>query len=142
MGAGTVINVEQLRQVHQAGADFVISPGATPELLSAARDQNIVLMPGVSSASDVMQALTYGYQVQKLFPAEVVGGVAMLKSLSGPFPQVSFCPTGGISPDNYQDYLALSNVQCVGGSWLVPKPAVESGDWAEITRLAKETARV
>lgn len=142
VGAGTVINVEQLRQVHQAGADFVISPGATPELLSAARDQNIVLMPGVSSASDVMQALAYGYRVQKLFPAEVVGGVAMLKSLSGPFPQVSFCPTGGISPDNYQDYLALSNVQCVGGSWIVPKPAVESGDWAEITRLAKETARV
>ena len=138
VGAGTVINVEQLRQVHQAGADFVISPGATPELLSAARDQNIVLMPGVSSASDVMQALAYGYQVQKLFPAEVVGGVAMLKSLSGPFPQVSFCPTGGISPDNYQDYLALSNVQCVGGSWIVPKPAVESGDWAVITRLAKE----
>ncbi len=142
LGAGTVINVEQLHQVHQAGADFVISPGAMPELLSAARDQNIVLMPGVSSASDVMQALTYGYQVQKLFPAEVVGGVAMLKSLSGPFPQVSFCPTGGISPDNYQDYLALSNVQCVGGSWLVPKPAVESGDWAEITRLAKETALI
>lgn len=142
VGAGTVINVEQLTAVTRAGADFVISPGATPELLRAARDQNILLMPGVSSASDVMQALSYGYQVQKLFPAEVVGGVGLLKSLSGPFPQVSFCPTGGISLDNYQDYLSLPNVGCVGGSWLVPKSAVDNSDWAEVTRLAREAALV
>ena len=138
VGAGTVINIEQLMAVHQAGADFVITPGSTAELLKTARDQNILLMPGVSSPSEVMQALGYGYDILKLFPAEVMGGRSMLKSLAGPFPQVSFCPTGGISPTNYQDYLTLSNVHCVGGSWLVPKSAVDHGDWAEITRLAKE----
>ena len=138
VGAGTVINIEQLMAVHKAGADFVITPGSTTELLKSARDQNILLMPGVTSPSDVMQALGYGYNVLKLFPAEVVGGQSMLKSLAGPFPQVSFCPTGGISPTNYQGYLALNNVHCVGGSWLVPKSAVDHGDWAEITRLARE----
>lgn len=141
VGAGTVINVAQLQAVHRAGADFVITPGATTELLKTARNQNILLLPGVSSASDVMHALDYEFTVLKLFPAEVVGGQAMLKSLSGPFPQVSFCPTGGISPDNYQDYLALGNVHCVGGSWLVPKSAVVNGDWAEITRLAREVTK-
>ncbi|WP_419831947.1 bifunctional 4-hydroxy-2-oxoglutarate aldolase/2-dehydro-3-deoxy-phosphogluconate aldolase [Endozoicomonas atrinae] len=142
VGAGTVINIEQLQAVHQAGADFVITPGATTELLETARDQNILLLPGVSSASDAMQAMVFGFNVLKLFPAEVVGGQSMLKSLAGPFPQVSFCPTGGIGPDNYRDYLALGNVECVGGSWLVPKSAVELGNWGEITRLAKEVTLV
>ncbi|MBO9482912.1 bifunctional 4-hydroxy-2-oxoglutarate aldolase/2-dehydro-3-deoxy-phosphogluconate aldolase [Salinisphaera sp. G21_0] len=141
VGAGTVVNPEQLLAVHQAGADFVISPGATPALLAASREQNILLLPGVSSPSEVMQALDYGFDVLKLFPAEAVGGQSMLKSLAGPFPQVTFCPTGGINPENYQDYLALDNVLCVGGSWLVPKSVVESGNWREITLLAKQLAR-
>ena len=94
--AGTVINKEQLMDVHNAGADFVITPGATPELLEAACRQDILLTPGVSSASDVMQALSYGFAVQKFFPAEAAGGTGMLKSLSGPFPQVTFCPTAGL----------------------------------------------
>ncbi|MBO9495899.1 bifunctional 4-hydroxy-2-oxoglutarate aldolase/2-dehydro-3-deoxy-phosphogluconate aldolase [Thalassotalea sp. G20_0] len=141
VGAGTVVNPEQLLAVHQAGADFVISPGATPALLAASREQNILLLPGVSSPSEVMQALDYGFDVLKLFPAEVVGGQSMLKSLAGPFPQVTFCPTGGINPENYQDYLALDNVLCVGGSWLVPKSVVESGNWSEITLLVKQLAR-
>lgn len=141
VGAGTVVNPEQLLAVHQAGADFVISPGATPALLAASREQNTLLLPGVSSPSEVMQALDYGFDVLKLFPAEVVGGQSMLKSLAGPFPQVTFCPTGGINPENYQDYLALDNVLCVGGSWLVPKSVVESGNWSEITLLAKQLAR-
>ncbi|WBA81280.1 bifunctional 4-hydroxy-2-oxoglutarate aldolase/2-dehydro-3-deoxy-phosphogluconate aldolase [Endozoicomonas sp. GU-1] len=141
VGAGTVVDPEQLLAVHQAGADFVISPGATPALLKASREQNILLLPGVSSPSEVMQALDYGFDVLKLFPAEVAGGQSMLKSLAGPFPQVTFCPTGGINPENYQDYLALDNVLCVGGSWLVPKSVVESGNWSEITFLAKQLAR-
>ncbi|MGO0305280.1 bifunctional 4-hydroxy-2-oxoglutarate aldolase/2-dehydro-3-deoxy-phosphogluconate aldolase [Endozoicomonas acroporae] len=141
VGAGTVVNPEQLLAVHQAGADFVISPGATPALLKASREQNILLLPGVSSPSEVMQALDYGFDVLKLFPAEVAGGQSMLKFLAGPFPQVTFCPTGGINPENYQDYLALDNVLCVGGSWLVPESVVESGNWSEITFLAKQLAQ-
>ena len=138
VGAGTVINPEQLMQAHEAGADFIITPGSTPEVLAAARDNNILLVPGVSSPSQVMQALSYGFQVQKLFPAEAVGGVNMIKSLGGPFPQVSFCPTGGINPNNYLNYLELSNVQCVGGSWLIPEQAIKSGNWTAVTDLAQK----
>lgn len=120
IGAGTVTNSQQLQQVIDAGAQFAISPGATPALLQAAQDAPIALIPGVATVSEVMQGIDYGLRHFKLFPAAAIGGIALLKSIAGPFPDVRFCPTGGINKSNYQDYLALDNVACVGGSWVLP----------------------
>ncbi len=122
VGAGTVTTPEQLAQVTAAGAQFAISPGITDDLLQAGRTSQIPLIPGVATVSELMQAYALGYRYLKFFPAEAAGGVAMLKAIAGPFPAVQFCPTGGIHAANYQDYLALANVACVGGSWLVPSP--------------------
>ena len=138
IGAGTVTNAQQLKAVVEAGAKFAISPGMTADLLKAGMDSEIPLIPGISSTSDLMKGKDAGYTHMKFFPAEASGGVKASKSISGPFPDVTFCPTGGIGPDNYNDYLALNNVKCVGGSWLAPDDAIESGDWARITQLAKE----
>lgn len=138
IGAGTVTNAQQLKAVVEAGAKFAISPGMTADLLKAGMDAEIPLIPGISSTSDLMKGKDAGYTHMKFFPAEASGGVKAIKSISGPFPDVTFCPTGGIGPNNYNDYLALSNVKCVGGSWLAPDDAIESGDWARITQLAKE----
>ena len=138
IGAGTVTNAQQLKAVVEAGAKFAISPGMTADLLQAGMDSEIPLIPGISSTSDLMKGKDAGYTHMKFFPAEASGGVKAIKSISGPFPDVTFCPTGGIGPDNYNDYLALNNVKCVGGSWLAPDDAIESGDWARITQLAKE----
>lgn len=138
IGAGTVTNAQQLKAVIEAGAKFAISPGMTADLLKAGMDADIPLIPGISSTSDLMKGKDAGYTHMKFFPAEASGGVKAIKSISGPFPDVTFCPTGGIGPDNYNDYLALNNVKCVGGSWLAPDDAIESGDWARITQLAKE----
>ncbi|AMJ98847.1 MAG: bifunctional 4-hydroxy-2-oxoglutarate aldolase/2-dehydro-3-deoxy-phosphogluconate aldolase [Pseudomonadota bacterium] len=138
IGAGTVTNAQQLKAVVEAGAKFAISPGMTADLLKAGMDSEIPLIPGISSTSDLMKGKDAGYTHMKFFPAEASGGVKAIKSISGPFPDVTFCPTGGIGPDNYNDYLALNNVKCVGGSWLAPDDAIESGDWARITQLAKE----
>lgn len=138
IGAGTVTNAQQLKAVVDAGAKFAISPGMTADLLKAGMDAEIPLIPGISSTSDLMKGKDAGYTHMKFFPAEASGGVKAIKSISGPFPDVTFCPTGGIGPNNYNDYLALNNVKCVGGSWLAPDDAIESGDWARITRLAKE----
>ena len=137
VGAGTVTNAEQLRQVTEAGAKFAISPGLTPELLDAGNQGSIALIPGIASISELMVGLDKGYSHFKFFPAEASGGVQSLKSISGPFPDVRFCPTGGINPGNYQDYLALSNVLCCGGSWLCPDAVVKGKRWDEITELAK-----
>ena len=123
-----------------ADGDFVISPGITTELLSAAKDSGLPFIPGVSSPSDVMQALSYGFAAQKFFPAQQSGGTAMLSALSGPFSQVRFCPTGGININNASEYLALPNVFCIGGSWILPKEAIANGDWETVTRLAKEAS--
>ena len=138
IGAGTVTNEEQLKQVEEAGALFAISPGMTSDLLRAGNECSIALIPGISSTSELMNGIDFGYTHFKFFPAEASGGIKALKSISGPFPQVTFCPTGGISPNNYLDYLALGNVRCAGGSWLAPDDAVESGDWDRITELAKQ----
>jgi 2-dehydro-3-deoxyphosphogluconate aldolase/(4S)-4-hydroxy-2-oxoglutarate aldolase len=137
IGAGTVTNAAQLKQVEEAGALFAISPGMTSDLLRAGKESSIALIPGVSSTSELMNGSDFGYTHLKFFPAEASGGIKALKAISGPFPDVVFCPTGGISPNNYLDYLALLNVRCAGGSWLAPDDAVESGDWQRITDLAK-----
>ncbi len=137
IGAGTVTNKAQLDAVIQAGAQFAISPGMTSELLEAGKTAPIALIPGISSTSDLMNGLGQGYTHFKFFPAEASGGVKSIKAISGPFPDVVFCPTGGISPANYRDYLALNNVWCVGGSWLVPDGAVDVKDWGKITELAR-----
>lgn len=137
VGAGTVTNKAQLQAVTEAGAKFAISPGLTADLLAAGKDGSIPLIPGISNISDLMKAKDAGYDHLKFFPAEAAGGVKALKSIAGPFPDVVFCPTGGISVANYKEYLALSNVKCVGGSWLAPTDAIENKEWQVITDLAR-----
>lgn len=137
VGAGTILTPEQLQAAEEAGAAFAISPGLTPTLLAAAVKGNIALIPGIATLSELMQGMEYGLDHFKFFPAEAAGGILMLKAIAGPIPQVTFCPTGGISPDNYQAYLQLSNVACVGGSWLAPLDAVKAKNWAKVTELAK-----
>ena len=137
VGAGTVASPEDLEAVTEAGAVFAISPGLTPSLLDAANQGPIALIPGISTASELMAGMEMGYTEFKFFPAEAAGGVQMLKSISGPFPHITFCPTGGISPKNFNDYLALSNVACVGGSWLVPSKEIGMENWDAITKLAE-----
>jgi 2-dehydro-3-deoxyphosphogluconate aldolase/(4S)-4-hydroxy-2-oxoglutarate aldolase len=136
VGAGTITTPEQLQAAQAAGAVFAISPGLTPTLLNAAASSEIALIPGIATLSELMQGMEYGLDCFKFFPAEAAGGIPMLKSIAGPMPQITFCPTGGISPDNYRAYLQLSNVACVGGSWLAPADAVKNKDWAKITELA------
>jgi len=138
-GAGTVLNARDLRAVTAAGAVFAISPGLTTELLDAALQGSIALIPGIATISELMLGLDKGYRQFKFFPAEAAGGIEMLKAIGGPFPQVSFCPTGGITAANYRDYLALNNVVCVGGSWIVASNLVEAQNWDAITDLAAKT---
>jgi len=138
VGAGTVITPEDLQAVTEAGAIFAISPGLTPALLTAANRGPIALIPGISTASELMVGMEKGYTEFKFFPAEAAGGVSMLKSIGGPFPQITFCPTGGISLKNFNKYLALDNVACVGGSWIVPNNSIEQEDWQSITALARD----
>ncbi|QGS59886.1 bifunctional 4-hydroxy-2-oxoglutarate aldolase/2-dehydro-3-deoxy-phosphogluconate aldolase [Shewanella algae] len=138
VGAGTILNEAQLAQAAEAGAQFAITPGATVELLKAGKAGKIPLIPGVASISEVMVGLGLGYTHFKFFPAEASGGVNALKAFSGPLADVRFCPTGGITPSSYKDYLALGNVDCIGGSWIAPVEAMEQGDWARITRLCQE----
>jgi len=138
VGAGTITTPDQLKAAEQAGAVFAISPGLTPTLLAAASQSSIALIPGIASLSELMLGMEYGLDHFKFFPAEAAGGIPMLKSIAGPVPQATFCPTGGISPDNYLAYLALANVACVGGSWLAPADAVSSKNWPKITQLAQQ----
>lgn len=137
--AGTVNTAQQLRDVVKAGVDGIISPGLTVSLLEAAREEKIPYLPGVGTASEVLLAIEHGLTECKLFPATVVGGIGALKAFNGPFSHIKFCPTGGVSPENFKDFLALPNVMCVGGSWLAPLSLVREGNWAEITRLCKAT---
>lgn len=138
VGSGTVINRQLLQQSYDAGAKFAISPGLTKDLLQAGNEGNIALIPGISSISDLMDGADYGYDHLKFFPAEASGGVNAIKSIGGPFPDIRFCPTGGINLNNVRDYLALPNVACCGGSWLVSNEIVENKQWSEITRLANQ----
>ncbi len=141
VGAGTVTSPDDLETVTEAGAVFAISPGLTHALLEAARKGPIPLIPGIATASELMLGMEMGYRAFKFFPAEAAGGVSLLKSIGGPFPHVTFCPTGGVSPANYRAYLALKNVACVGGSWLAPSDAVAAGNWQRISALAHEAIR-
>ncbi|WP_272680004.1 bifunctional 4-hydroxy-2-oxoglutarate aldolase/2-dehydro-3-deoxy-phosphogluconate aldolase [Providencia sp. PROV032] len=141
IGAGTVINAKQLTEVTEAGAQFAISPGLTDELLNAATKGNIPLIPGISTVSELMLGMQYGLKAFKFFPAEANGGVKALKAIAGPFSQVKFCPTGGISLANYLSYLELDSVLCIGGSWLVPEDALNSGNYEKITQLAQEAVQ-
>lgn len=138
VGVGTVTSSRLVEAVAEIGVSFAISPGLTRSVLDAARANELELLPGVATPSELMVGLEYGLDFFKLFPAEAVGGRQMLKALSGPFPSLSFCPTGGIGPSNVQDYLALANVACVGGSWMVPQSALEAGDWRTIEQLSSE----
>ncbi|MGL2746778.1 bifunctional 4-hydroxy-2-oxoglutarate aldolase/2-dehydro-3-deoxy-phosphogluconate aldolase [Helicobacter pylori] len=137
VGAGTILNLTQLEQAQNRGAEFLISPGLTIKLLEHAKKKNMPLIPGVSSSSEVMQALELGYSALKFFPAEYCGGVKLLNAFNGPFKGVKFCPTGGISADNMRSYLNLENVLCVGGSWLTPKDLIQNKEWDKITEICK-----
>lgn len=140
VGAGTLRTPEDIRKAKAAGARFGVSPGATEELLSAARAEGLDMLPGVATVSEAMRWAEDGYRTFKFFPAGPAGGVAMLKAWQAPLPDLSFCPTGGVSLETASDYLALANVVCVGGSWVVPADALAAGDWARVEALAREAA--
>lgn len=142
VGAGTLLTPADVKAAKAAGAAFGVSPGATERLLDACAEYDLPLLPGAATASEIMALLEKGYTVQKFFPAEQAGGAAYLKSIGSPIPQVKFCPTGGISLKNARDYLGLSNILCVGGSWVCPKDKLVSGDWAGIETLAREAAGI
>ncbi|MEV6589445.1 bifunctional 4-hydroxy-2-oxoglutarate aldolase/2-dehydro-3-deoxy-phosphogluconate aldolase [Streptomyces acidicola] len=140
VGSGTVISPENVTESVDAGARFLVSPGWTDVLLEAMRASGVPFLPGVSTTSEVVALLERGVREMKFFPAEAAGGTAYLKSLAGPLPQARFCPTGGIRPTTAPEYLALPNVPCVGGTWLVPEDALAARDWGRIEKLAREAA--
>ncbi len=142
VGAGTVLTSDQLRQCAKLGCAFAVSPGSTGQLLGAAEDHEMPLLPGGVTASEIMALLEWGYRIQKFFPAEPSGGIAYLTALSSPIPQVKFCPTGGITPLSAPNYLKLPNVITLGGSWMIPKAKLASADWAGIEALAGATSQL
>jgi 2-dehydro-3-deoxyphosphogluconate aldolase / (4S)-4-hydroxy-2-oxoglutarate aldolase len=140
VGVGTLSRAEDFASARAAGALFGVSPGLTPALIEAARASGLPLLPGTMTPSEVIAARAAGFAQLKLFPAQQAGGIGMLKALGSPFPDVIFCPTGGVTPETAPDFLALPNVACVGGSWLTPKDLVAKGEWGRITELAREAA--
>ena len=140
VGAGTLLSPDDIHTAKYAGARFGVSPGTTPRLIAASIEIGLPLLPGAATASEVMALWEQGYDMMKFFPAEAAGGAPALKAIGAPIPQVSFCPTGGITPANAPSYLALPNVICAGGSWVAPKDMIASGDWAGITALAAAAA--
>lgn len=140
VGTGTLITEADVVSAVKAGAQFGVSPGATEPLLTACEKAQLPLLPGAATASEAMSLWARGYDVLKFFPAEAVGGAPALKSLGGPLPQISFCPTGGVSPDNAESYLKLPNVVCAGGSWVAPDALIKAGRWDEITDRARAAA--
>ncbi|MCO6393334.1 2-dehydro-3-deoxy-phosphogluconate aldolase [Aliihoeflea aestuarii] len=140
VGAGTILDTAQFEAAEKAGARFIVSPGTTQELIDAARSSAVPFLPGATTASEVMAMREEGYGFLKFFPAEQSGGAPFLKAIAAPIPDMVFCPTGGVSPSNVASYLALPNVVCVGGSWVVPDAAVKAGDWGAIERLSREAA--
>jgi len=142
VGAGTLLTPDDVKRAKDAGARFGVSPGATDALLDAAEAEGLPLLPGAATASEAMRLFERGYSVMKFFPAEAAGGAAFLKSLASPLPAIRFCPTGGVTPANAEDYLSLPNVLCAGGSWVAPKAAMMAGDWAGIEALAREAAQL
>lgn len=142
VGAGTILNPRDLAKAMAAGSEFIISPGITEHLLTAGADCGVPFMPGIATVSELMNCLEKGLGTVKFFPAEAAGGVKTLKAFAGPFPDVSFCPTGGIGPANLGDYLALPSVKGIGGSWIATSSLVDSGQWDAITRLAREATQL
>ena len=142
VGAGTVLSAFDAGRAKAAGASFAVSPGATPALVAACSQEQLPLLPGAATATEVMTLLEMGYRTMKFFPAGPAGGPAMLKALHGPLPQATFCPTGGVSASNATEYLSLPNVACVGGSWVAPAKLMAAGDWEGITALAREAAHL
>ncbi|MCP9483311.1 bifunctional 4-hydroxy-2-oxoglutarate aldolase/2-dehydro-3-deoxy-phosphogluconate aldolase [Shimia sp. CNT1-13L.2] len=140
VGAGTLITPDDVRAAKAAGATFGVSPGVTGELLAACEAEGLPLLPGAATASEAMQLLARGYDMLKFFPAEASGGAAALKAIGAPLPQVTFCPTGGISAQNAENYLSLGNVLCAGGSWVAPKQMITDSDWGGIEALARNAA--
>ncbi|HEX3837927.1 MAG TPA: bifunctional 4-hydroxy-2-oxoglutarate aldolase/2-dehydro-3-deoxy-phosphogluconate aldolase [Steroidobacteraceae bacterium] len=142
VGAGTLLRPQNFRRVEEAGAQFAVTPGLTPQLAEAAKSVKFALLPGIASPTDILQALHFGYDTLKFFPAQQAGGIPMLQAFAGPFAEVAFCPTGGISRESAPAFLKLRNVLCVGGSWVAPNALVEQGDWAGIEALARDAARL
>ena len=142
VGTGTVIDKATFNASVEAGADFMVSPGVNDELLALAKESDIPFLPGAATPSEVMKLASQGFKFLKFFPAEAAGGTAMLKSIGGPLPQVTFCPTGGISLDTAPNYLALKNVICVGGTWMLDKQLIENKDWQAIEALARQASEV
>lgn len=142
VGAGTLITPQDVRLAKAAGARFGVSPGATDDLLAACEAEDLPLLPGAATATEAMALLARGYDMLKFFPAEASGGAAVLKALGAPLPQISFCPTGGITLENAETYLKLENVLCAGGSWVAPKDLVAKGQWQQIKTLAQQAAQL
>ena len=142
VGAGTVLSPRQLEAAREAGARFAVSPGATDDLLNAAGGLGVPLLPGIASASEAMALIARGYQFAKFFPAEPAGGVPYLKALASPLPQLQFCPTGGLTPATAPDYLALPNVICIGGTWMLRPEVIAARDWEAVTAVSRQAARL
>lgn len=142
VGAGTLITPDDVTAAVEAGAQFGVSPGATDALLAACEEAGLPLLPGAATASEAMRLLARGYDMMKFFPAEASGGAPALKAIGAPLPQISFCPTGGVSPQNAQNYLSLPNVICAGGSWVAPADLVQANDWDAITALAQAASQL
>ena len=140
VGAGTLVQPEDFKRAAGVGAQFAVTPGLTPQLAEAARTVTFPLLPGIVTPGEIIQALHFGYDTLKFFPAQQAGGIPMLQAFAGPFAQVRFCPTGGISRATAPAFLELGNVLCVGGSWVAPNALVEKGDWAGIEALAQDAA--
>ncbi len=140
LGIGTILTPDQVKQAVDVGAKFLVTPGTTEKLGRALADSGVAALPGSGTLSEMVALMEMGFREMKFFPAEAAGGRDYLKSVAGPIAELKFCPTGGVSPANAPDYLALPNVMCVGGSWVTPKAALQKRDWAEITRLSKEAA--
>ena len=142
VGAGTLVTPDDVLAAKDAGATFGVSPGATDALLAACEEADLPLLPGAATASEAMRLLARGYDMLKFFPAEASGGAPALKAIGAPLPQISFCPTGGVSPENAQSYLSLPNVVCAGGSWVAPSDLINSEDWAGIEELARNASQL
>lgn len=142
LGVGTILTPSQVNEARDAGARFLVTPGTTEKLARAVAESGIAALPGAGTISEMVALLEMGFHEMKFFPAEAAGGVNYLKSVAGPLADLRFCPTGGVSPANAETYLGLANVLCVGGSWLTPRSALDAADWAEITRLSREAAKL
>ena len=138
LGVGTLTSVQDVQDVAAIGVDFAVSPGLTPALLDSAKDQNLSLLPGISSASDILLGMEHGYDFFKVFPAEAVNAYALIKSFQAVFPNANFCPTGGVNLSNINKYLSLPSILCAGGSWILPADEVKAGNWDKIEGLCKE----